>query len=77
MFMKELITLSKKRINWCNSFLIKCINVIKKTEPVDPDGYPSIEQLNKMLTHDAGFRNIDLELVYMLRKLENLKKNCT
>ena len=75
--MKELITLSKNRINWCNMFFIKCINALIKTETVDPDGYPSIEQLNKMLTHDAGFRNIDLELVYMLRKLENLKKNCT
>ena len=75
--MKELIEMSESKIKWCNSFLNKCINFMLKTETVDSDGFPSIKQLNHLLTNDAGFSNIDIELLYMLRKLDYLKKNCT
>ena len=75
--MKELIEMSDSKIKWCDGFLKKCIKVLIKTNPIDSDGYPTIEQLNNLLTREAGFNNIDLELVYMLRKLDFMKKNYT
>ena len=75
--MKELIEMSESKIKWCNSFLNKCIIFMLKTESADTDGFPSLKQLNNLLTNDAGFSNIDIELLYMLRKLDYLKKNCT
>ena len=47
--MKELVEISDNRIKWCNSFLMRCINFMLKTEPVDSDGFPSIKQLNHFL----------------------------
>jgi|GEM_PF-6243026 len=72
--MKNPIKLDPKKQKWCDSFLIKCISVIKKTEQVDPDCYPSIEQLSKVLMDDGGFTLGDIELYYMVFKLKGLKK---
>jgi len=72
--MKNPIRLDSKRQKWCDSFLNKCINVILKTEEVDPDGYPSIEQLSGVLMDDGGFTLGDIELYYMVFKLKVLKK---
>ena len=72
--MKNPIKLDPKKQKWCDSFLIKCISVILKTEKVDSDGYPSIEQLSKVLMDDGGFTLEDIELYYMVIKLKGLKK---
>ena len=67
--MENLINLSRKRKQWCDRFLDRCVkHVARSNEKL------CIESVSAIMTHHAGFHFADDEVIYVILKLKRRLK---